>query len=101
VGPKSGDGGRGRGRDDKFFGEFLIELEDHIKDYILEEKTDDVYLNQYMQLVFNAEASGQPILSGPSIDMPDLFINYVVRYIKEGFQERAKVLAPPATEGGA
>jgi hypothetical protein len=54
-----------------------------------------------MQLVFNAEASGQPILSGPSIDMPDLFINYVVRYIKEGFQERAKVLAPPATEGGA
>ncbi len=74
---------------------FVEELEDYIKDYITSGDTKDIYLNQYIALVLEAQSSGAPIFSEGLLDRPKIFSRYVTRYIIEGYQERAAIAAPP------
>lgn len=66
---------------------FLIELENYIKDYIITESNDDLLLNNYMQLVLEANRLGVDIFSGGLLDRPQLFYRYVRPFILAGFKE--------------
>lgn len=67
------------------------ELEDYLKDYILEEKTDDMFLNHYVMLVRLEEKLGVPAFSGGLLDRPAFWERYIRPWIKEGFQELALI----------
>jgi len=84
VGPKKptepGEAGEGLS---KRFGK----LEDYIKDYILESKTEDPFLNHYIVLVQLEDKLGIPAFSGGLLDRPAFWERYIRPWIKEGFQE--------------
>lgn len=63
------------------------ELEDYLKDYILEEKNDDPFLNQYISLVRLEERFGTPIFTGGLLDRPIFWERHIRPWIIEGFRE--------------
>lgn len=67
--------------------ERLGDLEDYLKDYILEDKSDDPILNQYISLVRLEEKTGIPVCTGGLIDRPIFWERHIRPWILEGFQE--------------
>jgi hypothetical protein len=69
----------------------LDDLEDYVKDYILENKTDDLVLNQYIHIVRSEERSGETYFFGGLKDRPALWERLIRPWIQEGFQELRKI----------
>lgn len=67
--------------------ERLGDLEDYLKDYILEEGSDDPILNQYISLVRLEEKLGIPAFTGGLLDRPIFWERHIRPWILEGFQE--------------
>ena len=71
--------------------ERLERLEDYLKDYVLEEKSDDMLLNHYITLVQLEDKLGLPAFSGGILDRPAFWERYIRPWIQEGFQELATI----------
>jgi hypothetical protein len=71
--------------------ERLEKLEDYLKDYILESKVDDQFLNHYIVLIQLEEKLDTPVFSGGLLDRPAFWERYIRPWIKEGFQELATI----------
>lgn len=67
--------------------EELEELEDYLKDYILEERSDDSLLNQYISLVRLEEKTRVPIFTSGLLDRPIFWERHIRPWILEGFRE--------------
>ena len=65
----------------------LGELEDYLKDYILEEANDDPILNQYISLIRLEEKIGVSIFTGGLLNRPIFWERHIRPWILEGFQE--------------
>ena len=69
----------------------LQELEDYLKDYILEEKSNDMLLNHYITLVRRENELDIPAFSGGLLERPAFWERYIRPWIQEGFQELAMI----------
>jgi hypothetical protein len=70
----------------------LDQLEDYIKDYIIQDSSDDPILNHYILLARTEEKTGISCFSGGLLDRPALWERFVRPWILEGIQEKRKLI---------
>lgn len=77
----------------------LGELEEHVKDYILEQSDDDIVLNSLMVLVMRAARHKADLFSVGMLERPAL-LQRLSEWIIEGFEELGATRQPPLPQGG-
>lgn len=68
-------------------------MEDTLKDYILDHRSDNPSLNFIIDIVLSRIRSGTPYVAGGLLDQPYFLTAYVERWIRESLDE-LKALAP-------
>jgi hypothetical protein len=66
--------------------ELLIEIEDQVKDAILEESCEDPVLGLTLSLIINSIQTERPLYQSP-LEEPAFYQTYLRRWVEEGLEE--------------
>ena len=68
----------------------LAELEDIVKDAVIQERSDDLVLLKLIELELVSINEGRPLFTGSPLNDPVFYRRYFRKWVREGLEEAQK-----------